>query len=188
MMIDSLGWTRDLDQRTCSLAQSPRLGLRRDQSDPGHAHHHDMRDPLSPPLPDPSRDLLCRASRRTRDAGSGCGSGPRCRRGSGWRCTGATMHTSKPTGDPHSPVVCSASGVSSCWASDSTIAPKVTRRSIEQFGKGTPDDFGREFFYDRLSLAGPVLDPGSRPRSCRHRRRPSCGWWRWRGFRLRRGG
>jgi fatty-acid desaturase len=33
---------------------------------------------------------------------------------------------------------------------------KSDKALIEQFGKGTPDDF-LEFFYDRHSLAGPVL-------------------------------
>ncbi len=37
---------------------------------------------------------------------------------------------------------------------------KNNKAIIEQFGKGTPDDF-LEFFYDRLSITGPFLTLGA---------------------------
>ena len=68
------------------------------------------------------------------------------------RCHHAYVETDK---DPHSPVVYGIWRVVLLGVGLYHRA-KNNPAIIEQFGKGTPDDF-LEFFYDRLSLMGPVV-------------------------------
>jgi stearoyl-CoA desaturase (Delta-9 desaturase) len=68
------------------------------------------------------------------------------------RCHHAHVETDK---DPHSPIVYGIWRVVLLGTGLYHHAAK-NKEVIEQYGKGTPDDF-LEFFYDRLSLLGPTL-------------------------------
>lgn len=68
------------------------------------------------------------------------------------RCHHAYVETDK---DPHSPIVY---GIWRVLFLGTGLYHRAAHNQqiVEQFGKGTPDDF-LEFFYDRLAIAGPVL-------------------------------
>ena len=68
------------------------------------------------------------------------------------RCHHANVETDK---DPHSPIVY---GIWRVVLGGTALYHHAAKNEaiIEQYGKGTPDDF-LEFFYDRLSILGPTL-------------------------------
>ena len=136
------------------MAEPAALELRADRA-ARHARHHRLRHAVSASLPDASAASPSIRRWRTSCA-SGCGCERRCRPGSGWRSIAAITRTSTRPEDPHSPIVY---GIWRVVFLGTGLYHKAAHNEavIEQYGKGTPDDFLDRRIYTPLAIGGPVF-------------------------------